>query len=197
MSENSENISSCVVISTSGKCMKDAENAMVALRNAITDCKEDIAISILHANPDLVKNIDECGSTLLHYATGIYDLYSVVECILKLGGNPNAIKKNGNTALMRTIRHNLPKSCKVLLDYGADPNIICEIDRTTALIIAAHYDRIDLCFLLISHGADLMLSVDSITALGIFGKYEASHAVRENCRAKLLHAFEKAKDNVN
>ncbi len=89
------------------------------------------AKEILSDNGDLVNYQDpEFGTTLLMRAIST-ESYQTVEFLLQNGANPNIVAETGTTALFRAVSHSWkdvtvntdPRFVKILLEYGADPNI--------------------------------------------------------------------------
>ena len=79
--------------------------------------------------------------------------------------------------------------CTVLLDRGADPD--SNNQNSSALSCAALYDYLQVCLLLISRRANLMLALTDGTALAVYGKNsELTPDELEQRRATLLTAFE-------
>ena len=80
----------------------------------------------------------------------------------------------------------------VLLDRGADPD--SRTQYVSALSRAARYDRLQLCLLLISRRANLMLALTDGTALAAYGMHKRNPALTadelEQRRAIVLTAFE-------
>ena len=80
----------------------------------------------------------------------------------------------------------------VLLDRGADPD--SNNQKHSALSWAARYDRLQVCLLLISRRANLMLDLNGRTALDVYGKGKnhprLTPAELEERRAIVRTAFE-------
>ena len=80
----------------------------------------------------------------------------------------------------------------VLLDRGADPD--SNNQRFSALSWAARYDHLQVCLLLISRRANLMLALNGGTALAIYGNGKCNPRLTpdelEQRRAVVLTAFE-------
>jgi hypothetical protein len=64
----------------------------------------------------------------------------------------NARNEHGMTALMRAARHGRVQMVRVLLEHGADPNVVRN-DNFTALSLAAFFGHAEIVEILISHGA--------------------------------------------
>ena len=82
--------------------------------------------------------------------------------------------------------------CTVLLDRGADPD--SNNQHFSALTIAASYDHLQVCLLLISRRANLMLGLIDGTALDRYGHFKypiLTPAELEQRRATLRTAFER------
>lgn len=89
------------------------------------------AKKILADNGDLVDYQDpEFGTTLLMRAISTEN-FKAVEFLLENAANPNIVSTTGTTALFRAVSHSWkdvtantdPKYVKIMLEYGADPNI--------------------------------------------------------------------------
>ena len=88
--------------------------------------------SIAEKSPELLNYQDpKFGATLLYWAVGM-EKYEAVEAMLKAGANPDVIATaHGGTALYLAAGYSFidtqakkdPKYVKLLLEYGADPDI--------------------------------------------------------------------------
>ncbi len=72
--------------------------------------------------------------------------------ILPRVSNVNARNQHGITALMRAAYHGHTPVARVLLDHGADPNLMRN-DKFTALALAAFFGHTETVRILIEHGA--------------------------------------------
>jgi hypothetical protein len=88
------------------------------------------------------------------------------------------------------------KSVKVLLDYGVDPD--SNNGHESALWLAARYQNLEVCLLLISRGANLMrICKYGTTALKLYGdaaiKSEYWHFLRPDMRAEITREIEQGR----
>lgn len=118
----------------------------------------------------------------------------IVQGLLERGANVNdrAMDTIGFNALMFASNRGKILVCTVLLNYGADPNSISTNHQHSALSLAAMCDYIQMCLLLISRGANLMMPLAWGTALSGYG-HVARHLTPdelEKRRAILRTAFE-------
>ena len=133
------------------------------------------------------------GWTLLIWACACnIDNPQLTQGLLKRGANVNARDEDGWYALMYASHYGYLAVCTILLDRGADPDSNDQLD--SALSWAASKDRLQVCLLLISRRANLMLALtDGRTALDQYGdrKYpELTPDELEQRRAIVLTAFE-------
>jgi hypothetical protein len=145
----------------------------------------------------LVTRTNNSGFTLLINAchNGI-DNPELAQGLLERGANVNARTSSADyDALMYTAFYGLISACKVLLDHGANPD--SHNQHTSALCVAARQDRLQMCLLLISYRANLMLIVDGNTALDEYDKFSLPRYTPRltpvelsERRAILLTAFE-------
>ena len=116
----------------------------------------------------------------------------VVE-LLKRGADWKARDEYGMDALLLASCEGHVAVATILLGRGCDPNT--RSDAWTALGIAATYDHLPVCILLLSKGADLYALMPDVgdTALQWYGvclNTPLSPAVLEERRALLQHAYE-------
>ncbi|MBA64001.1 MAG: hypothetical protein CMJ76_16725 [Planctomycetaceae bacterium] len=103
----------------------------------------------------LVQNND---SRRLFFAIESHDETSL-RTILDDGISPDSRHRLGYTALNATVYANAPALTKLLLEYGADPNLASlEGDRNTPFHEAAFWGQSDIFRLLLDEGADLSLT---------------------------------------
>ena len=132
------------------------------------------------------------GWTLLICACrGSHNNPQLAQGLLERGANVHARGIGGWDALMWASYRGRIVICTALLDRGADPDSHDQYDR--ALSLAAINDRLQVCLLLISRRANLMLALPECTALDRYGKYKYPSLTPdelEQRRATLLTAFE-------
>lgn len=109
-----------------------------------------------------------------------------VKTLLSRGANPNEKTPYGWAAIHEAMNCDLT-ICRLLLDYGADPNLrVSEKQHSsnwTALFFAAYYGRDDLVIELLHHGAH----IDVKDSLGRSPRWYARQQGR-NETVQLLHA---------
>lgn len=118
-----------------------------------------------------VNVMEDNGRTALMYAAGVHlsnsdrqmiregkspslENLSLVKLLLERGANPNAVSIGGDTALMSAIYHGRPDTVRLLLQYGADPNLAAGPSKTTPLILASHYCFEDIVDILVKNNAN-------------------------------------------
>ena len=131
------------------------------------------------------------GFTLLHWAShgGHVELAG---SLLDRGSSLSAKNQFGWDVLLTACRNDRLDVPALLLDRGGDPNT--SDDTCTALGAAASFDNHDVCLLLLSRSADLMMPMpyDGRTALEVYGKYppKLNPAELAARRAALVAAWE-------
>ena len=136
------------------------------------------------------------GYTLLMWAChDSHDNPQLAQGLLERGANVHARSNGGNDALMWASANGHIAVCTVLLGRGADPDSKQRSggQEYSALLLAALYDHLQVCLLLISRRANLMLVVDGRTALSCYGDRKRpalTPDLLEQRRATLLTAFE-------
>ena len=126
------------------------------------------AINIL-LNVGAIPNIaDGNGDTSLHYAVQIDCCTEVLHTIINHGVDVNATNKKNVTALMKACNKGNTDAINILLNAGADPNIIDGEGRTCIHHAVAKGCSKDVLETLVNHGADVNItSKKAITALMI------------------------------
>lgn len=138
------------------------------------------AKEMLSYNGDLIDYQDpEFGTTLLMRAV-LTENYKTVEFLLENGANPNIVAEIGGTALFDAVSHSWkdvtsnqnPRFVKIMLEYGADPNIpfcapeaeetISPIECGTSPLMHATQRGVEKAKLLVDAGAE----IDYKTELG-------------------------------
>ena len=132
------------------------------------------------------------GLTLLIWACrGNHDNPQLAQGLLERGANVHARGRNGWNALMWASVYGYVAVITVLLDRGADPDSHDHYD--SPLSMAAINDHLQMCLLLISRRANLMLTLLGDTALNQYGGHKRPSLTPdelEQRRATLRTAFE-------
>jgi hypothetical protein len=177
-----------------------------ALRELLTACRradQVAALLTLGLHPGLVNepwagehfNIAGAGNvyrgeTAIMVASRGGNEALVLE-LVKRGAEVNARGEDGFDALMYASWKGRTAVVAVLLNHGADPNT--RIQDWTALGLAAAYDNLPICLLLVARAADLY-AVDAYVgrnALEAYGHFiSLAPADLEERRAQLKHAFD-------
>nr|CAH8872778.1 unnamed protein product [Trichobilharzia regenti] len=122
-------------------------------------------IAILHGySPallrDIIQSIDENDSTCLHYSVG-HGAWQVVNLILDTGhAHPDHLNRSGFSPIMIATLTNVSdpialKTISRLFSMG-DTNLRTKTPaRQSPLMLAALHGAVDICSLLIAHGADI------------------------------------------
>ena len=135
---------------------------------------------------------DGVGKTLLLFACyGRHDNAQLAQGLLERGANMHARGSGGCDALMHASRDGHIAVCTVLLGRGADPD--SRNKYYSALQMAACFDHLQVCLLLISRRANLMLVVNGRTALDEYSESKHPSLTSDELkqrRATLRTAFE-------
>ena len=137
----------------------------------------------------LATRADGYGDSLLIWAcNGGHP--QLAQGLLERGANVHARTRVGWDALMCASDSGHIAVITVLLDRGADPDSNNQV--YSALSCAARCDHLQVCLLLISRRANLMLDLNGDTALAVYGRNklpELTPAELEQRRAIVLTAF--------
>ncbi len=82
---------------------------------------------------------------------------AILQC-LKKGTDANAASENGWTPLMLAVLHGSPATVKLLLEYGADPNLTTQSEENpsrSALAVAIRNGRLEVVQALVDYGANI------------------------------------------
>lgn len=129
-----------------------------------------------------------------------------LEKALTAGANPNIQTKNGVTPLMLASYNGYLNIARVLLHFGANPNLITNLNsdfnlgkllsnknsKTTALMLAAYTGKLEMVVALIKGGADVNAQdSDGQTALiyAILGDQSWPHKPLDPVRKKIILAL--------
>jgi ankyrin repeat protein len=104
---------------------KDEHGATLLHELARTWCNLELVLQLIAAGADLDART-YTGDTLLELMmgppSGVDDDSTIrVEALLRAGANPNAIMRDGSTALEKAIARDRVQIAKLLLESGADP----------------------------------------------------------------------------
>ena len=117
---------------------------------------------VLHRNGSSVDPPGERGKSLLHCAAYKEDL-EMIQVLLDYGLNVNTPDKLGSTPLNFALEYRStvidPRVVRLLLDHGADPNVLGWQGKTQ-LHRASQSGRIEIIRLLVEHGASVEVRDD-------------------------------------
>ena len=151
----------------------------------------ETVLAAVKRDPRLATRANESGYRLLYHACWRGRL-ELARGLLVLGAQVNARTSAGWDALMTASCEGHLAVVGWLLSKGADPNSRNAYD--SALSLAAKYDRLEVCLLLVSHGADLLEIVrNRQTALDLYGSgfgISLTRKVRMQRRALLRKAYD-------
>jgi len=179
----------------------------MALRQLLTQCclgNEAEALETLRLNPGIIndpwvgKDLYVDGGCSVYQGDTTIILASqrgsegLVRELVRLGAEVNARSNEGSDALLCASGHGHPAVVAMLLDDGADPNT--RNQNYSALGLAAAFDRLPVCQLLLGRGAEL-LAVNAYyrgNALEVYGSFSSrsfTPAILEERREALRVAF--------
>lgn len=111
--------------------------------------------------------------SILHIAAE-HDQLAVMRLALSLGLSPNATDTSGYPPLYRAVTNRNYEACTILLNGGADVNLVANSQKRPLLLQAITNDDLALVQLLIEHGADVNSCDDwQDTMLHWAGKYSS------------------------
>ena len=96
---------------------------------------------------------------------------NLVEILIARGGKVNHLDVTHRTALMYCCSGPFPETAQLLLDHGADVNIIDNNEKWSALMFAAAEGQVENVKILLKYGADWKLTdIDGDTAASFAAK---------------------------
>lgn len=129
-----------------------------ALMNACSKGSEEIAEFIIQECPDQLNKTSKQQRNCLFYAINSINARTNLELIhklLKAGVNPNHRENlHGDSSLSLAVKNGYAQISSLLLQYGADPNIILGNDHNTLLHIVCENLNIDLLSILLINRAN-------------------------------------------
>ena len=149
-------------------------------------------LAAVDQNQRLATRAQGIGRTLLIWACiGDHDNPQLAQGLLERGANVHVRDGIGSDALMYASVSGHIAVITVLLGRGADPD--SHNQYWSALWQAASRDHLQVCLLLISRRANLMLALNGGTALDVYGNFKNPRLTPdelEQRRAIVLTAFE-------
>jgi len=119
-----------------------------------------------------IEAVDADGRTALMYAA-FNGHEEAVQWLLEREADVEARDSSGWTPLMFCSSGPFPSTAQLLLDYGANPNDVGEVEGWTALMFAAGEGQIEVIQVLLKYGADP-------TVVDKDGDAAADHAAKTN-----------------
>jgi hypothetical protein len=146
--------------------MTDQEFRM--LFSKVSNGETSDVLKIIDKEPALATRTNGFGNTLLMVTCNCpLDNHHLVQGLLERGSNVHACNIFNTNALIQASISGHIAIITILLNNGADPD--SNNQNYSPLSSAAHYDNLQVCLLLISRGANLMLAVREGTALDRYG----------------------------
>ncbi|KAG9283234.1 transient receptor potential cation channel subfamily A member 1 isoform X1 [Astyanax mexicanus] len=138
--------------SSSYCCVIEEDDMALAMANVFEwSCKGNISSLefLSQKNPELLKSRDECGAGPIHHAAASANL-AVIRLIVTVVAPEelNTQDDHGRTPLHWAVEKNQEGSCSLLLELGADPNIL-NLSLTAPLHLAISLEHNNLVQLLL------------------------------------------------
>ena len=111
--------------------------------------EKKILIESIAANPSIINEKDSFDKTILHKAVCSKDNIYLIQLLLSMNAEIDAVDKNGETPLHIVVKNGSLEMIELLLDAGANPNIQNK-NGETPLHIASEYEKIQAVELLIN-----------------------------------------------
>lgn len=129
-----------------------------ALMNACLKGSYELARFIIQENPDQLGKTSKQGRNCLFYAISSNNAQSnldLIQTLLNAGVNPNHRENlHGDSCLSLAVKNGYSQISALLLEHGAEPNIILEPNKQTLIHIACNNLNLDLMNILILKGAN-------------------------------------------
>jgi ankyrin repeat protein len=130
-------------------------NGALSMQHAIAHRQAQL-VSMLVSIGFSVNAVAEDGDRPLNTAAAAGDA-ATTKFLLEHGADPNLPSRSGNTPLHDAALHGDAEAIGLLLAHGARVNTPTLDDGSTALHIAASFDRLNAVKALVQHGADTTL----------------------------------------
>ena len=113
----------------------------------------DLLQRLLDCGADISKRDTETDLSSLGFAVHRRE-EAMVECLLKSGADVNVLEADGSTALHRASKNGSAGIVKLLLDSGANTQMLERRDGRSPLYLACFHDRLEVVRLLLQEGAN-------------------------------------------
>ena len=144
--------------------MENMQALLTEITTTIYKKNKDHLLDLLKSNPNLINNVFDDSSTLLHIACEA-KWPEGVEILTELGADLNSENALGNTPLLEACKSKEFTIANYLVDKGADPNVN-NCSKTAVIHLAAEGNNLDLVIKCLEAGADIdQEDYDLMTAL--------------------------------
>lgn len=133
-------------------------------------------------SPPLAYSLEYFGVTTTYPYRLVYlpENIAITRSLLIGGASANSTTCDGESALVAAIMSGKYRTAVCLVEYGADPNAVCQANGFSALMWAASLNQVDLVKILISKGAKVNYATPrDETALNVTAQGRRGAIVRE------------------
>ncbi len=135
-----------------GVKLEEVEKESVELINAIKTNNVELAKSLLNKNN---KNARDAASNTLLIIAANKGYAEIVELLLSVGANIDAMNSVGQTALNKAVYSKKNSIAKLLINHGADVNKVDTFFRLSPLTAAIRSNNLEMGKILLGKGAEI------------------------------------------